>query len=534
MSNGFNATEVAEQVLEQESRKHAALAVLLDEYLDKQGKIFVERSKMGGTVSFIGSVTLQWLAQRVSFAHQLSLFRNKLDPETKQLIIDNQTIDLIQQRPLDWSRQAALTQYLAVRPHHKFPPILAVVSHPWVDNSKSDEWDSRGRAIRDVTDFTPLDSNGKVGLLDVSEDFDIFALDGQHRLMGVQGLMQLILEGKLVRKDSDGMPSQKKITLEDLEEVYQNYGINRAKIQSLKSEKIGIELISAVTAGESREDARRRVRSIFVHVNMQASRLPKGQLNQLDEDDGFAIVARQVATNHPLLKVNDRVDFSSSNIPESSTALTVLSTLREMADSYLLLKFPHWKQPEKGLIPMRPEAEELEDGIALFSTLWDYISNLPSFNKLDSGKKNAANFRGFDKNEDGHMLFRPIGQQALAKALGKLFFKENRPLDDLFQLLQKYDSEGGFSMNHRSSIWYWVLYDPQKNKIIKNGATLASRLLQYLLGGKFSDNDLERLRHDLSNSRTITLEDGNKKAVGFDEEELIDPTKLKLPPAISI
>jgi hypothetical protein len=115
-----------------------------------------------------------------------------------------------------------LVQYLAARRNHKFPPVLVVINQSWVDDSKATEWDSEGLATKSTTDFTPLDKDGKVGLLNISEDnVTIYALDGQHRLMGVQGLMELIKTGKLQRYRKDKSADDSFIKINDLIEQYQ-------------------------------------------------------------------------------------------------------------------------------------------------------------------------------------------------------------------------------------------------------------------------------------------------------------------------
>nr|WP_256498789.1 DGQHR domain-containing protein [Chroococcidiopsis sp. CCNUC1] len=171
-----------------ETQEQQTLTTLLDKFLQQQDRILVQKTEMGGTEAYVGSVTLEWFASRVHFASALPLLRQKYNPETDNIEIDADTIDEIQQRPLDWSRQLPLTQYLATRKHHKFPPVLVVISQPWVDNPKAAEWDSHGKAIASTTDFITLDREGKVGLLNVAEaDVTIYALDGQHRLMGRRG-----------------------------------------------------------------------------------------------------------------------------------------------------------------------------------------------------------------------------------------------------------------------------------------------------------------------------------------------------------
>jgi DGQHR domain-containing protein len=103
-------------------------------------QILVQRTNMGGSEAYIGSVTLQWLADRVKYASEMSLLSEQHQPQDKNIAIDSESIEVIQQRPLDWSRQAALVQYLAARTTHKFPPVLVTIDRDWVDNIHAPEW----------------------------------------------------------------------------------------------------------------------------------------------------------------------------------------------------------------------------------------------------------------------------------------------------------------------------------------------------------------------------------------------------------
>lgn len=522
-------TDIASQILEREKRDRQALALLLDQHLARNDQLLVQKIEMGGSEAYIGSVTLEWFAGRVGFASRLPLLHQKYNPETENVEIDAESIEEIQQRPLDWSRQAPLAQYLAARKNHKFPPVLVVLNQPWVDNPKATEWDAERCATVSATNFTPLDKDGRVGLLDVSERVSIFALDGQHRLMGVKGLMELIQTGRLQLYRKDKKPIESFITVDDLQKLYQ---VEPGYLQNLAKEKIGIEFITAVAAGETREEARQRVRSIFVHVNLMASPLSKGQLAQLNEDDGFSIVARKIAVTHPLLEQredrNPRVNWDSATVAAKSTVLTTLQALKEMSERYLVHKFPQWKPADKGLIPLRPEDDELEEGLEAFKTLFDYLAKLPSYQRLEHEDTPDLRRFSFEKGEgEGNMLFRPIGQVALAQALGILVFKKRLSLESVFKKLRKYDQKGGFSgMEYPQSLWYGVLYDPNKKRVLVAGRDLAARLIVYILGGSQDDLERAQLRKDLADARTI-----EDKALSF-SSEFVEPKAVGLPPII--
>ncbi|MBK1988908.1 DGQHR domain-containing protein [Sphaerospermopsis aphanizomenoides BCCUSP55] len=511
-----------------ENQNQQVLSVLLDELLSKNNQILVQQTQMGGVEAYIGAVTLEWFANRVKFASALPLLQKKYNPETENIEIDADSIDEVQQRPLDWSRQAPLVQYLAARKNHKFPPVLVVINQPWVDDPKADEWDSEGRAKKATTGFTPLDQNGTVGLLNVAEEnVSIYALDGQHRLMGVQGLLELIKTGKLRRYKKDKIANDSFITLSDLIEHYQ---VNADYLENkIPQEKIGIEFICAVNAGETYTEAKRRVRSIFVHVNLMAAPLTKGQLTQLNEDDGFAIAARKIAVTHPLLADKDnrkpRINWNSATVATNSTVLTTLQALQDMSERYLGQKFPHWKPLEKGLIPMRPEDEELQEGINDFTELFDYLASLPSYKILEHEDTPVLRRFSFEKDgSEGNMLFRPVSQVALAQALGILVFKKGFSLEAIFKKLRKFDRQGGFSgMEYPQSLWYGVLYDPNKKRVQVAGKDLAVKLLIYIVGGMKDQMEVVQLRKALADARTI-----EDKTIGFDGK-LVEPQDVGLP-----
>ncbi|MEO0970049.1 MAG: DGQHR domain-containing protein [Cyanobacteria bacterium J06639_18] len=520
--------DIFSQYDDAEERNQKLLISLFDEYISGEEQLIVQKTQMGGTEAYVGSVTLEWLANRVDFASHLPLLRHKYNPATDNIEIDADSIDEIQQRPLDWSRQAPLVQYLASRKHHKFPPVLVVINQPWVDNPKAKGWNKKKCAKKSTTQFTPLGKDGNFGLLNVSEDdVTIYALDGQHRLMGVQGLMKLLKTQKLERYKKDKSPYGSAIAIDDLIEQYQ---ISPAYLRKLPKEKIGIEFISAVATGETREEARRRVRSTFVHVNLMAAPLSKGQLAQLNEDDGFSIVARKIAVSHPLLEQKEdrkpRVNWNSATVAAKSTVLTTLQALKEISEKYLGHKYPQWKPSDKGLIPLRPEDEELEEGIKHFHEFFDNLASLSSYRLLEYEQTPSLRRFSFEKDGggEGNLLFRPVGQVALAQALGILVFKKGFSLENVFKKLTKFDREGGFSgMEYPKSLWYGVLYDPNRKRVLVAGRELAAKLLVYVLGGTQDTQELAQLRKSLARARTF-----ENKTVDF-EGNFVEPKKVGLP-----
>ncbi|MDJ0581682.1 DGQHR domain-containing protein [Crocosphaera sp.] len=500
--------DITQQLLQEETRQKESLAFLLDRHLSRQGQLFVQTTQMGNTQGYLASVSLEWLASRVHFALQFPLFRRKYDNENYKLIPDYESLEELKQRPLDWSKQAYLAQYLTVVKNHKFPPILLVISQNWVNDSTAEKWDNNHRAKVNVDNFTALDKNNNIGFLNIGDDYQLFAIDGQHRLMGIKGLIELLRTGQLEVYDESKKSTRKSITLDDL---IKEYELDLIALQSLASEKIGIEIIPSVLQGETYNSAKRRVKTIFANVQRTAVSLRKGQLILLDEDNGFSIIARRLAITHPLLKDrqekdwNSRVNWDSATIASKSTVLTTLQALQDMTEGYLQPLFSQWSN-KKNLINLRPDEEEIEKGLNLLSELFNGLASLPSYRKLEQGVKTykLRRFKHDHGGGEGNFLFRPVGQIALAQALGVLVFTQNFNLESIIEKLIYFDEIGGFSyMDTSQSLWYGVLYNPMKKRIQVSGKKLASRLLIYLLGGMKDDLEKTAIRQALAEARTI-------------------------------
>lgn len=516
---------VVSGLLQRDSQERMALGMLLDQYTHISGKLMVFRQEMGGSESYLASAPLAWVAQNVHFAFQLPLFRQKANPDSGEMEIDRETIDEVMQRQLDWTRQAVLAQYLAMRKNHKFPPLLLVATQAWVDDKKADEWGADGHAIRSAANFRALDSNGDIGLLDVEGDTSIYALDGQHRLLGIKGLMDLVSTGSLPIWDKKRNRQVDTLTIADLEKE----GISATQLAKLAHERVGIELMSAVMPSETRPESKRRVRSIFVHVNMAAVKVTGGEGHQLDEDNGFAIIAKHVAVGHPMFLDGKGVNMKNNTIAERSTDFTTLQTLVAVAHGLLQARYARWKPEKKGLMPQRPDEAELDEAEKTLTDFFAQVGELPSVQRMLQGTGTPAlrNFAEFEG--EGHVLFRPVGQIALATAVGDLVYTRPGPtmtMVEVFRRLKRLDAAGTLSqIDAPSSPWWGVLYDSQRKRMLVAGLPLAMKLFTYLLGGGEPDETKrEKLRSEFAAARTMA----NGKAMDLSGDE-VDPATLMLP-----
>ena len=527
--------QVIDDVMQREEKNRQALSLLLDQQREKEGHLFVLRTRMGETSSYVTTVTLKWVAENVQFAQDLPIFKGKIDKTTKKILVDEKTIGDIQQRPPDWSRQLPMALYLATRRNHKFPPLLVVGYQDWVYNDNAEQWDMDNSAMQDSLTVISLEPKAIYCDLDVNNT-KYYALDGQHRLMAIIGLRDLLQKGKLFSLDVNGKPNPKRFITREavIEEIqkerHEDEGTIHNRLESLMNESIGLEIIPAVTHGEKYKEALFRLRGTFVDVNENAKRLTTGELVQLDEIDGFRVAARNVMVSHDLLK--GKVDTKQPQLNEKSESYTTLQTVVEIARYYLGSKteFSRWRIPMLGdrrLGFMRPDEDELDKGVIELSKYFDAMKQLPSHTRFIQGKK-ARDIRS-EGGEDS-ILFRPIAQMALAEAIARLEHENEMPLESIISELVRQEEPKSvqLKLRDRKAPWFGVLCDPIDKKMRRKREyqRLCARLFHYLLGGGITDdNHREELRVDFAEARRIG--DG-ELAVNFDGKT-VAKDKVRLP-----
>lgn len=523
------------------AKQREMLKEALDDELSRANRLFVQKSNMGGNESYIASVPLSWLSEHVQFAQNLPLFKEKLDPSGMNIVVDDETIDMLKQRPINYGRQYPMAQYLLNRRYHKFPPILTVLNTPWVDDPHSDQWVTGGdgtlRAIGSCAEFESLTTEQALGMLVIREDMQLYALDGQHRLLAVQGMMNFIKEGHLEEKKSDGKFTGTRLSRQMID-------LTDSQLQALLREKIGVEILPAVMQGESRDESRQRIRRIFVHVNRMAVSLDIGMMTALDEDNGFRILGKNMVKNHKLFnrsgeggEKENLVEIKKPSLLAASAKLTTLETVANSARLYLEHEsnpFADWLPKNLALVPRRPDQEELLKGIETFSEFLDRFSELPIMQRIAQGES-CKKLREFKETDSPHhFLLRPIAQQIVAEAVGYCHFEKGADLDVLFRKLKKLDRENKFDNIDKVQSYWWGLQvkpgDPSTMK--KQQRPSATKLMIYLLGGYHGEREkVEELKELAINDRKMPPPD--ETLYGFDGE-VVQETAFTLPPPIMV
>lgn len=519
---------------DQTGKRVRILRQILDEVTSAEDKYLAVAAKMGSNKSYISSVPLKWFAD-INFASDLDIFKEYRDENNKSIEINESTLGMLSQRKPDWSRQLAMTVYLAIREHHKFPPALLVAYQDWILDKDHNNWGMDGCALQDSLTHEALDSKNWVVNLN-QHGTKFYALDGQHRLMATRGLRDLI-QGSLPKKNKEGRIEKFVITIDDVLEHHTKGDGNqrddlRRKIESiLDSEKIGVEIIPAVQAGETLDEAFRRLRQVFVDVNQNARSLEKGELALLDEVNGFSIVARSVMVTHRLFRAKGdslRVDVKASQLNEKNPHYTTLQTITSIAKSYLgqLEEFEHWENHVCGINGagmLRPDDDELDAGRQKLKAYFDAMMTLPSHQDMIQGAEVQKFRMRVDDGGQDNVLFRTTAQEALADAIGLLEGESNGRISpkEICTTLAKKDDQDQPHLKLRdpASPFFGVLCHPVDLKMRKQHyKRLATDMFRHLLDGGTSDEQARRnLKKAVFDSRRVTPEGVDPaEAIGLD------------------
>ena len=546
MDNLNHDIEEMEKLEEFEMRKASTLAKLLDEKMNHQDKYIALRAEMGKTgfsygsgthvPSWIATHTLEWIGKNLKMGSQMPFMKEHIDDHGR-IMVSERIAEELKQRAPDWTRQPELAAYLLHDKQRKFSTILAVVCPPWVDDPKNPNWGADGCAVENAIRVEALDTEGKVCLIDLHDTF-IYALDGQHRVMGIQGVMAIRDRDRLELRRRDGTFTNK---IYERDELMNRFRINTAELQALLTESISVEYIPAVLAGETREEANRRVRDVFVCINSYAKKTKAGENILLDESDGFSIVARRIGTSHSLFKTDsqDRVNWANNNISKASVYFSTLDTIRSIGERYLPgiddSVYGGWKPMFRDQVPLRPTESDLDRGYDDLSRLFDLAEGMPVFQNLLRGDSviDAREFPdGKNQNRKGHLMLRPVGQQVFARAISAVMEKGSLSWSDLKYRLERLDDSGVLSLDTPANLWYGILYDPRKGAVIvrEGNRETATKLLVYLLeSGADGHTRKELLANVISHRQDETRErwmDFN----GDWSEKTVDGSDLPTPP----
>ncbi len=390
------------------------------------------RGRMGSWDYYVTTMPLAQVETTFKFAEELEELKNL--PKQQRL-----QRDLVKER----IRKERIDEYLIKQEDRFFGALLVAIYggdltfEPILDRLAPKDPERDRWLLKAVTgtDFGLL-------FLDGNEQF--FVLDGQHRLAAIK---------EAIRQKND----------------------------------LGQETISVIFIKHDPERPERS-RRLFTNTNRYAKAPTAGEIYLMDEDDAVAIVARDLVFSHTLFtrgsgadsEPGGRVNTKNTSLPERSHWFTTMKAVYDMVEIFLrddMVKDKVTKQ-------FRPSSQVLDGYQRRITQVFDALSRIDAWKRMIGGE-HPDTFR-----DKGHLLFKPVGQVALAIGV-QLALKSGSDLDTIVGRLNKVN----WDMTREP--WVNVVYDPGNERMLtgKESRELAGRILGYMLGATVIDN-VEVLREE--------------------------------------
>lgn len=376
------------------------------------------KAHMGDWIYYAAFLKIRDIAQRIFLADEIHTHQGLRD---------------MIQRAIDESRHAeAIKQYLLNKPQRFFNALVIGVyggapNFLELELHRGPRFDPTG-----LPDYF----EGAFGILQFSGDEKLFAIDGQHRVVGIKKAVA-------------------------------------------QSETLGEEEVIALFVPHSRDPAgMERSRRLFTTLNRYAKPVSKMDIIALDEDDIVAIVTRMLVEGYELFQNFLKIKKGKALQVRDSDSFTTIETLYEAMDEYLRDQGV-WGDFKR----TRPSDKRIGQYYSKAVTLWNAIQEcFPEVKELavsDKGARVAGQFRG---PHGGHLLFRPVGLLLVVEVL-------RRFLDLGEELSQTLRRIARAPMDLASEPWSGLLWNPVARRMITapENRGVAFRILYYGIGGNLED-----------------------------------------------
>ena len=295
--------------------------------------------------------------------------------------------------------------------------------------------------VRESVQITPSEIpetvEMSIGALALRGDERLFAVDGQHRVKGIQGAL-------------------------------------------LRDSRLAGEQVSAIFVAHRADAAgRTRTRRLFTTLNRYAKPVTTYEKIALDEDDVVAITVRALLDRHPVL-VGKVSTARSRNLPASDDrSFTSLPALYDAMD--LVLRDVPQRQ-WTSLKRFRADDVLLQHYYGRAAKFWDLLSHqFKAIQELSVAIDQRDVVRRYRNVQGGHLLFRPVGLSVFARALRAL-------LDDGSELEEAVASLTRAPMDLAAEPWASVLWSSAVGRMMTSGdnVRVAVGLLVYGSGGNLA------------------------------------------------
>jgi len=374
---------------------------------------------MGSWYYYITQMRMDDVAERVSVASEIH--------ESKSLN------DLIQRRLS--ARSKDISDYLLTQEQRFFNAFVLGI---YGGQPRWYELDVKSNTYFDAEEELPSHVENALGFLELSGQEKIFAIDGQHRVVGIRRAVQ-------------------------------------------EKPDLGEDQIAAIFVGHKKDDEGvQRTRRLFTTLNKYAKAINKLDTIALDEDDVVAVVTRYLVENHSLFINKVALASGNSLPPKDLSNFTTIGALYDAMDIFLRNR----NEANWGKFKLiRPSDAEINHFIKQATNIWNILLGrlpaLKAFSESPANHEAAAPFR--NSKDGGNILFRPVGLLLFIKVLRK-FLDAGAVLDEALDALSK------TPMSLANELWVGLLWDATNQRMLTTSENqkAAEKVLFYALGGDLS------------------------------------------------
>ena len=370
------------------------------------------RAQMGDWTYYITSMTLRELVRRVT---------------TASAIHQSRGLDDMIQRSLG-NRANDIAEYLLSQPQRFFGSVVVGVygGRPeWLEidiHEAARPWREAGDRLE-----------GAIGFLRLSGTEQLYALDGQHRVVGT---------GRALERDAS----------------------------------LGAEEVTVVFVGHSKDEAGiARTRRLFSTLNRYAKPVSKSDIIALDEDGAAAIVTRRLFNSHPLFV--DRLSLGKTKAIPVRDLGSVTSIVALYDSTKMVLECSTVWDPRH--LHFRPRDETLNVLTEHCADYWMAVVHeteaLQAYLRTPANGDAAGPYRG---SHGGHLFFRPVGMLAHTWVATKLCKEEGLDLRMAVERLT------AVPMQLDAKPWVGLLWDVENRRMrTVPEAQRAARWIMYFGAG---------------------------------------------------
>lgn len=375
-----------------------------------QGYFPALRATMGDWWFYVATMTFQDVADRVKRVDEIH---------------ETSSLKTWIQREMNPKRQQQIADYLLTQPQRFFNAVVLGIyggAPDWFPVTVT-----AGRVHADVE----LDERVSTafGLIKLSGEEELFAIDGQHRVEGIKHA--------LVSKDGDKIAKEEQTVI--------------------------------LVAHKKDEEGRQRTRRLFSTLNRYAKPVSQGELIALSEDDTFAVVTRKLVDEYPGLSGDFVPLHKTANLPtQDMRSITSVISLYAVVKA---LAVASGKKTAGKLLTGPPDPANVEQFFDNCVEFWDALKkNVHPIHQVCGSKPEQDQAAKYRHAKGGHFLFRPFCLVAFAKA--------TRVLHDRGMTIAKAVKKlAGAEMELSKNPWHHVVWNPSKGVMVNKNEPLIRNLL---------------------------------------------------------